>query len=521
MANINITEATDYLVSGTTGDDTITLGRALDTDASGPSAIDAFDGNGGSDTLSLEQDQLASFIGTNGLLTYDAATDNGTWTLDVANATDATTSDIIAKNGIGSIAFADGITLVAGTAASGQITAAGVSGDTFDLNDVIEYDWTGTALSGGSVTAGATTVSIVSADGIDVAAGGTFVNADGTFVVDQSNNDVEFIPTTTALAAAGGNVGDTVSFTYDIVVDIDGTQTTHTVTFDTTLDFSAGNDTWNAADDADGDADGSADGGNDTYNGDDRANDVDAGAGDDTIYGGNENDDLDGGAGDNLIRGGNGNDTITVTGAAATDGNDLGGGAGDDFITGGDGADTIFGGNGDDSMGGGLNGGNGNDIINGGSGNDLLNGDGGNDTLKGGDGDDALDGGLGNDELRGGAGTDDVSGGAGNDMIYSSLGGDDLTGNDGDDVFVLKAGTGNTTITDFNGASQTGIDKLNVSALGYTDLNDVLAVAYEIDTNGATAGGEAVVIAIDADTSVTLTGVALGDLAASNFDFAS
>ncbi|NKX41327.1 calcium-binding protein [Rhodobacteraceae bacterium R_SAG2] len=539
MANINITEATDFLASGTTGDDTITLGRALDVTAAG--GTDSFDGNGGTDTLTLEENTLASYLGADGAVTFDAATNNGEWSLDTDD-TDAALVAVTANNGINSITFADGVTLIGGTAASGVIDQAGVTGDTFDLDDVVSYNWTGTALSGQSVTDGATNTTIVSVDGIDVSAGGNFVNADGSFSVNQTSDSVEFTPSTTALAAAGGNVGDVVSFTYDIVVDIDGTQSTHTVTFDTTLDFSAGNDTWNAADDANGDADGSADGGNDTYNGDERANDVVAGAGDDTIFGANGNDTLAGGNGDDMIRGGNGNDEIVAASAATDAGNDLGGGAGSDVILGGAGADTIFGGNGDDNVAGtagglgttnhGLNGGAGNDMINGGAGDDLLFGgvgdatgtaDGGtasgNDTLRGGDGDDTLFGGDGNDELRGGAGKDVVNGGAGADMIYTSLGGDDLTGGADDDVFVLKAGTGNTTITDFGDSGDN--DKLNVSELGFTGLADVMAVAYEIDTDPTAPGGESVVIAIDADTTVTLTGVTLGSLTAADFDFAS
>ncbi|MBQ4809480.1 calcium-binding protein [Phaeobacter sp. HS012] len=513
MANITITEATDFLGAGTTSDDAIVVERALDVTAAG--GTDSFDGNGGTDTLTLEENTLASYLGADGAVTFDAGTNNGEWSLDTDD-TDALLVAVTANNGVSSITFADGVTLVGGTAAAGVIDQAGVTGDTFDLDDVVSYDWTGTALSGESVTTGATTRTIVSADGVNVAAGGVFVNADGAFEVDQTDGTIEFTPSTTALAASGGNVGDVVSFSYDIVVDIDGTQSTHTVTFDTTLDFSAGNDTWNAADDADGDADGSADGGNDTYNGDDRANDITAGAGNDTIKGENENDTIEGGAGDDVIRGGNGDDEITVSTASADDSNTLGGGAGNDDITGGIGADTIFGGNGDDSN---LDGGLGNDVINGGNGDDTLVGGAGDDELRGGDGADDLSGDAGADELRGGAGTDTVDGGAGADMIYTSLGGDELTGGADDDVFVLKAGTGNTTITDFGDSGDN--DKLNVSELGFGDLNDVLAVAYEIDTDPTTnPGGESVVIAIDADTTVTLTGVAIGDLTAADFDFA-
>lgn len=544
MANIKL-ETGESLVKGTTGDDTITVDRALEFGSEGDLGLDgnpgggddtagtlgeSFDGNGGADALVLNQTTLASFLDIdgaatttddNGLVSYSDAADGG-WTLDddttdtqVTDGTLASTAalEVTADKSVRSIAFADGVTLTAGTATSGVISQAGVNsaGDEFALDNVATYNWTGSALSGGSVTASATSQSIVSVDGVDVSAGGTFAVTGGVVLVDQGNSKVEFVPTTTALAAANGNVGDTVTFTLDIVVDIDGTQSTHSVTFSEELDFSAGDDTWNAADNTSADANGSADGGNDTYNGDDRANAITAGAGDDTIYGGNDGDNLNGGAGDDFIRGGNGDDTIAVSGAAATDSNDLGGGAGDDFITGGDGADTIFGGNGDDSVRGGLNGGEGNDIVNGGAGNDLLNGDGGDDILKGGNGDDALNGGLGNDELRGGAGDDTYNGGNGDDALFVSLGDDTLTGGLGNDTFILRDDSGDTVIKDFGGSN--GNDKLNVEGLGYTGLADVLAVAYETDAG--------VILEIDADTTVTLEGVALGDLSLASFDFAS
>ncbi|UWR62827.1 calcium-binding protein [Phaeobacter inhibens] len=482
MANINAATGT-VVVAGTTGDDAVTLL----VDAIGANSID---GNGGADTLVLNNaaDTFVAQVGAT--LAYDEATD--TWTVSGASLTEGFTT----------VTLADGVTIEAGVASEGIIQPAAVnSGAAATLTTINSYDWDGAASAVNAFTA----ASIVSVDGQDVATvGSNFVNADGAFSVNSGAQTVTFTANTAAIAAQG-NVGDDASFSYEVVVaNAAGTETrTVTVTYEATIPFTTGDDTWNASEGAASiDENGTTDEGNDTFNGDDQANTITAGLGNDTIIGGNGNDVLAGGDGVNVIRGGNGNDTITN---GDDDGSILGGGAGADDITGGTGADMIFGGNGDDSN---LDGGAGNDVINGGAGDDTLVGGAGDDTLKGGDGDDVIGAASGSNELRGGAGEDTVTGGTGADMIYTSLGGDNLTGGAGDDTFILKAGTGATTITDFG----TGANKMNVEELGYNDLNDVLAVAYE--TNAG------VVIAIDADTTVTLTGETLTGLSAADFDFA-
>ena len=67
--------------------------------------------------------------------------------------------------------------------------------------------------------------------------------------------------------------------------------------------------------------------------------------------------------------------------------------------------------------------------------NDVINGQGGNDKLEGLSGDDLLRGGAGNDTLTGGVANDTLTGGPGNDL------------------FVLAAGAGTGTITDFTSAA--------------------------------------------------------------------
>jgi Ca2+-binding RTX toxin-like protein len=516
MANITLDSAV-ALSAGTTGDDILTLDAALNTATDGDIA---HNGNGGSDTLVLTE-TLAEVIGyaTTSAgdpidsLSYDGG--NTTWTLDEAPGS---ANAMTASNGFSAVQFADGTVLQAGVASSGNILTD-ISTGSLDLTTIQTYNWNGFALTDDTLTVG----SIVSVDGqvIDTV-GDSFTNDDGAFEI-TGGNTVVFTPNSTAIAAQG-NPGQTASFSYDVVVDDgDGNLSTITLTFTADIEFTAGNDTWNADEAGTNTVDETSgeDEGDDTFNGNDEVDNITAGAGNDSIFGGNGNDVLEGGAGDDMIRGGNGHDTITVgTGVGAeTDSNNLGGGAGDDKITGGDGADVIFGGQGDDSntanngSDGGLFGGAGEDTINGGAGNDYLDGGADNDELRGGDGDDEIYGDTGDDVLRGGAGTDILSGEGGNDTLYMSLGGDNgddqLTGGADDDTFVLKTNAGDATITDFT----TGEDVLDVTDLGITDLAGIQAIAYEV-------GGD-VIIQIDADTEVTLTTHSLASLTEDDFTFAS
>ncbi|MEL6939723.1 MAG: calcium-binding protein [Cyanobacteria bacterium J06598_1] len=116
---------------------------------------------------------------------------------------------------------------------------------------------------------------------------------------------------------------------------------------------------------------------------------------------------------------------------------DIVGTDGDDTLAGGDGAQIIDGGAGDDILRGDNNSrsaGNsvgGDDILFGGAGADRLGGKGGNDTLYGGDDDDML------------------WGDKGDDLMFGGLGNDTASGGQGADTFVLAAGEGTDTITDF------------------------------------------------------------------------
>ncbi|MFB0922482.1 MAG: calcium-binding protein, partial [Alphaproteobacteria bacterium] len=164
-------------------------------------------------------------------------------------------------------------------------------------------------------------------------------------------------------------------------------------------------------------------------------------------------------------------------------------------------------------------GGAGNDELHGGTENDTLAGDAGNDGLWGDEGEDTLDGGSGIDVLLGGDGNDQIDGGAdqnflfgddGEDVLNGGAGDnrtDHLWGGNGDDLFVFSANNGSDWVEDFT----SGADKLDVSALGFSDFQDLLASTSD-------SGGTAT-ISYGSGDSITLIGVATGDLVADDFIF--
>ena len=227
------------------------------------------------------------------------------------------------------------------------------------------------------------------------------------------------------------------------------------------------------------------------------------GDGDDEIWGGPQEDLLYGGAGDDILRGDAGFDTLygdegndVLWGGAQAD--NLFGGAGDDTLHGEDGFDRLFGGDG-------------NDLLFGGTGPDALFGDDGNDTLNGGDGDDRLLGGQGNDRLEGGAGDDTLEGGAGFDVLIGGVGNDILTGNFNADTFVFADGHGDDVITDFEATNP--FEKIDLSAVTAIDDFDDLVADHMSQV------GPDVLIETGGGDRITLIGVSVGDLDASDFLF--
>ncbi|KJZ21738.1 Hint domain-containing protein [Tritonibacter mobilis] len=144
---------------------------------------------------------------------------------------------------------------------------------------------------------------------------------------------------------------------------------------------------------------------------------------------------------DDSIRAGDGDDTVWA-------------GAGSDTVDGGSGRDSILGQDGDDTLSGGteqdtLDGGSGDDVLSGGEGADYLSGGIGNDTLSGDAGNDTLYGQSGNDSLSGGDDDDRLDGGVGADTLYGDSGNDSLLGQGDDDA--LFGGDGNDTLSGGDG----------------------------------------------------------------------
>ncbi|MDX2300839.1 MAG: calcium-binding protein [Xanthomonadaceae bacterium] len=100
------------------------------------------------------------------------------------------------------------------------------------------------------------------------------------------------------------------------------------------------------------------------------------------------------------------------------------------------------------------------DVLQGTAGADYINGLGGADRLYGKEGDDTLDGGAGNDWVYGDAGNDVLDGGEGSDVVYGGAGddvlrggagvNDYLSGDAGNDTYLVGAGDGNTTISNYD-----------------------------------------------------------------------
>lgn len=240
--------------------------------------------------------------------------------------------------------------------------------------------------------------------------------------------------------------------------------------------------------------------GNDELNGGDGGDALFGEAGDDILNGGLGNDVLIGGEGVNTLNGGDGHDTLIDGSSGST----LSGDEGNDQIFGYGGADTLNGGNGDDF----LSGGDGNDLLYGGAGGDVLAGEDGDDQLFGGDGGDNLNGGAGNDLVDGGAGNDGLLGGDGNDILDGGTGNDYLIGGAGADTFRFLNGTGNDLVVDFVAGAAVE-DVLDVRAFAFASFGAVMAAASDIN------GG--VYIALDADDSVFLQGIAKAQLVANDF----
>jgi Ca2+-binding RTX toxin-like protein len=172
--------------------------------------------------------------------------------------------------------------------------------------------------------------------------------------------------------------------------------------------------------------------------------------GDNTLSGGNDNDILDGKGGNDTLYGGEGNNKLY-----GDDGNDtLYAGAGNDILDGGEGNNLIYAGKGQNIVTAGS--GNdeiytrtGNDIINAGGGNNLIHAGMGKNTIFTGAGNDTIYARTGNDFIYAGAGDDLIYAGKGDNIIYGGTGNNTIYSGNGHDQFVLTAGEGASTISNF------------------------------------------------------------------------
>ncbi|WP_220396303.1 calcium-binding protein [Arenimonas terrae] len=90
-------------------------------------------------------------------------------------------------------------------------------------------------------------------------------------------------------------------------------------------------------------------------------------------------------------------------------------------------------------------------------------GTGGDDMIEGGAGNDTLSAGAGDDLVFGDAGDDSLSGEAGNDVLFGGVGNDSLDGGTGNDTYVIRAGDGVDTLSDYQGADRVVFEGLNAA----------------------------------------------------------
>ena len=201
------------------------------------------------------------------------------------------------------------------------------------------------------------------------------------------------------------------------------------------------------------------------------------------------------------IYGTEGADTLFGTAAADV----IYGLGGKDIIRSGSGNDIVFGGLGNDA----INGEAGDDTLYGNEGNDTLTGDAGKDILYGGDGTDGFFGGGGDDTIYGEAGNDTMYGDGGNDKLDGGTGNDILIGSTGSDTFIFNTGFGKDVISDFTATGST---------------HDVVEIKASLFANWAAVEGaisdsaSGAVIALDANNTITLTGVTKAVLIANHVD---
>tara|TARA_B100000575_G_scaffold264890_1_gene241040 strand:- start:13106 stop:18199 length:5094 start_codon:yes stop_codon:yes gene_type:complete len=152
----------------------------------------------------------------------------------------------------------------------------------------------------------------------------------------------------------------------------------------------------------------------------------------------------------------------------------------------------------------------GDDSITGGTAADIITTNGGNDTVVGGSGDDTISTGTGNDSINGGAGADIITAGAGDDIIIGASSGLDIvTGGTGDDSFNAgtadaPASTNMIVIKDFEDAGTTVGDTLTIDSSSTTLVSETAGAASTLLTIDFPQGtGNPDITAVDTDASNT------------------
>lgn len=190
------------------------------------------------------------------------------------------------------------------------------------------------------------------------------------------------------------------------------------------------------------------------------------------------------------IKGGNGSEVIY----------DL---SGDDIVNTGGGADLIVNVGGNNAIAAGK----GDDVVLTGTGDDVVKAGGGHDYVLTMEGEDAIKAGGGRDTIESGSGADLILGEGGHDRIDGGADDDVLNGGNGRDTFVFAVGSGSDIVEDFDA----GRDTLEISTLmgasGFADIQ-----------NASAQSGADLVITLGAD-AITLEGVTINDLSASDFAF--
>jgi hypothetical protein len=99
-----------------------------------------------------------------------------------------------------------------------------------------------------------------------------------------------------------------------------------------------------------------------------------------------------------------------------------------------------------------------------------------------------------------------ISGTAGPDVLFGGTGNDFLTGGAGEDTFVISAGYGSDTITDFQAG--TGGDVLRLQNYGFATFAKLLTAAVQV--------GSDTIVTLSSTENLTLQNVVLSTLVADN-----